>query len=591
MFNVHFDVTVDNTISDFREAKFGIREVTSELNEHGDIVFYVNRKAFQVLGAGYAPDLWLQFNSERFTKILEYTLDIGLNTIRLEGKLERPELYEIADRLGVMVLPGWECCDKWETIARWSAQDYVTADASMRHEAAMLQTHPSVLGFMVGSDEQPGDEATKVYTDALKDAGWQTPIISSGSDRGYPRLLGPSGMKMEGPYEWVPPKYWWDTKPYNRRRGAAFGFGSELGAGVGTPEVGSLLGFLSPEEREQLWRSPNDDFYHNGAGPTFMSRRVYNTALWHRHGAPTGLDDYILKAQMMDYEATRAQFEAYSAKWNSKRPATGMIYWMLNSAWPSLHWNLFDFYLRAAGSYFGAKTGSRLEHVAYDYLKKDIYLINHSIDRRGSRRIEVDLIDANGNTLSRRATTTTTEPNTSKNIRFTVHEVARHRKHGLLFMRLRLADEWNTTLSRNVYWLARNGDKLSWGRSQWYYTPVKKYADYTALQHLPQANLTVTATRQVDGNQTAPVFVTLENHSPVPAVFIRLNLVVFQSFDPIQWQQVVPVRWQDNYVTLWPYEKMEIVAEPSSGELAHYLEITGMNINITDPVEIVSDSA
>ena len=39
---------------------------------------------------------------------------MGMNTIRLEGKMEHPELYEIADRLGLMVMPGWECCDKWE---------------------------------------------------------------------------------------------------------------------------------------------------------------------------------------------------------------------------------------------------------------------------------------------------------------------------------------------------------------------------------------------------------------------------------------------------------------------------------------------
>lgn len=554
------------------------------------MVFYVNRKPFQVLGAGYAPDLWLQFNSERFTRILEYTLDIGLNTIRLEGKLERPELYDIADRLGVMVLPGWECCDKWEQTARWNALDYATADASMRHEAAMLQTHPSVLGFMVGSDEHPGNKATRVYVGALTDSGWQTPIISSGSDRGYAKPLGPSGMKMEGPYDWVPPNYWWDTTPSSRRRGAAFGFGSELGAGVGTPEMGSLVGFLTPEERDQLWRSPSDYFYHNGVGPTFSRRTIYNDALWHRHGPPTGLEDYILKAQMMDYEATRSQFEAYSAKWNAKRPATGMIYWMLSPAWPSLHWNLFDFYLRAAGSYFGAKTGSRLEHVAYDYLNKNAYLINHSLDHRGPRSIEFDLIDANGKTLSHRATNTTTEPNTSKNIGFTAHELASYRKQDLVFMRLRLADEKNTTLSRNVYWLTGNVDRLSWGRSKWYYTPVHKYVDYTALERLPKANLTVTATRHVHGDRAAPVFVTLENHSPVPAVFIRLNLVIFKSWEPVQWRQVVPVRWEDNYVTLWPHEKMKIVAEPSSGDYARYLQVTGVNVDTSEAIEINYDS-
>jgi exo-1,4-beta-D-glucosaminidase len=85
----------------------------------------------------------------------------------------------------------------------------------------------------------------------------------------------------------------------------------------------------------------------------FHDRSIYNDGLYHRYGAPMSLEDYVLKAQMMDYEATRAQFEAYSAMWSAERPATGAVYWMLNNAWPSLHWNQFDYYLHPAGSYFG----------------------------------------------------------------------------------------------------------------------------------------------------------------------------------------------------------------------------------------------
>lgn len=79
----------------------------------------------------------------------------------------------------------------------------------------------------------------------------------------------------------------------------------------------------------------------------------------------------------MDYEATRAQFEAYSIRWNAKRLATGMVYWMLNNAWPGIHWNLFDFYIHPAGSYFGAKIGNREEHLAYKYVRQAVYLINY----------------------------------------------------------------------------------------------------------------------------------------------------------------------------------------------------------------------
>lgn len=597
-----FNITVDNIISDFRRTLFGIREVTAKLNEHKDVIFHINKRPFQVIGAGYAPDIFLRWDRDRFSTIAGYALDIGLNTIRLEGKMEQPELYEIADRLGVMILPGWECCGKWEAwkyndeldlfpVPVWSVNDYSTANTSMRHEAAMLQTHPSVLGFMIGSDFAPNDKATTIYVDALKEAGWQTPIISSGSKRGYyPELLGPSGMKMEGPYDWVPPNYWWDTKPYAHRLGAAFGFGSELGAGVGTPEIGSLLKFLNWEDIDQLWKAPNDSFYHNGRGKTFSSRRIYNNALWNRHGPATGLDDYLLKAQMMDYEATRAQFEAYSAKWSAERPATGIIYWMLNNAFPSLHWNLIDWNLRAGGSYFGAKTRSRLEHVAYDYVNRDIYLINRSLARRGPRTIDLDIIDQNGTTVSHRAKTVTTEPNTSKDISFRVHELDQNQ--GLVFLRLHLLDEQNMTMSRNVYWLSNQIDDLNWRASKWYYTPVKTYTDFKGLDRIPQANITVQARRSVGATSRSTVNVTLVNHSAHPAVFIRLNLHVVnhnKSEQPQAGGDVVPVKWEDNYVTLWPYEKLVLCAEPMADinfEAAFAVQVKGKNIDTLESVYI-----
>jgi exo-1,4-beta-D-glucosaminidase len=91
---------------------FGIRHITSEVNEHNDTIFSVNGHPFQVLGGGYAPDLFLRWDEEKFEAQTRYVLDMGLNTIRLEGKEEQPELYATADRMGLMVMPGWECCGK-----------------------------------------------------------------------------------------------------------------------------------------------------------------------------------------------------------------------------------------------------------------------------------------------------------------------------------------------------------------------------------------------------------------------------------------------------------------------------------------------
>jgi exo-1,4-beta-D-glucosaminidase len=95
-------------------TNFGIRHVVSSLNAHNDVAFTINGQPFQVRGAGYAPDIFLRFDIKRLENIFQYVLDMGLNTVRLEGKQEHPELYDLADRMGLMVIAGWECCDKWE---------------------------------------------------------------------------------------------------------------------------------------------------------------------------------------------------------------------------------------------------------------------------------------------------------------------------------------------------------------------------------------------------------------------------------------------------------------------------------------------
>lgn len=454
-------------VSDSTETKFGIRTVTSRLNEYNDTIFSVNQRPFQIIGGGYTSDIFLRLSPSKLRSQFEYVLDMGLNTIRLEGKQEHPFLYSLADEMGLMLLAGWECCDKWEgwtynnegSGITWTAPDYDIANASMRHEAAMMQPHPSMLGFLIGSDFWPDDRATRIYVDALRAHDWDTPIISSASQRGFPAQLGTGGMKMDGPYDWVPPNYWGDD-----RLGAAFGFASELSSGVGTPPLSSLERFLSPSDMDDLWKNPDKGLYHMSTSTSsFYTRKIYNDALWARYGAPSSLKDYLIKSQMADYEASRAQFEAYAAHWGSYRKATGMIYWMLNNAWPSLHWNLFDYYLYPCASYFGAKVGSRKEHVMLDFTRTSVWLINRAIDKAGMRTVDVDLMGLDGKELWKDSIDVSVDPNSSR----WVSQLPLYSLEEAVLVKLRLHDRKNT-ISRNVYWVPKDMDEMDWDASTWY---------------------------------------------------------------------------------------------------------------------------
>lgn len=205
LYSLNLAAYIGSEVSDrAAQRTFGIRHVTSSLNSNGDRAFAVNGHPFLVTGAGYSADMFLRFEPAKLVQQFEYILDMGQNTVRLEGKQEHPELYDIADRMGMMVLTGWECCDKWEGWTyndeaqgvKWVDADYVTAERQMDHEAYMMQGHACLLGFLVGSDFWPDERASPMYVNKLKELDWDVPIIASASMRGFPENLGSSGMKM-----------------------------------------------------------------------------------------------------------------------------------------------------------------------------------------------------------------------------------------------------------------------------------------------------------------------------------------------------------------------------------------------------------
>ena len=45
-----------------------------------------------------------------------------LNVIRLEGKSEGEEFYDYCDRLGIMIISGWNCADAWQRWEYWNLE-------------------------------------------------------------------------------------------------------------------------------------------------------------------------------------------------------------------------------------------------------------------------------------------------------------------------------------------------------------------------------------------------------------------------------------------------------------------------------------
>jgi len=174
---------------------------------------------------------------------------------------------------------------------------------------------------------------------------------------------------MTGPYEYVPPVYWLTDS----KAGGAYGYNTETSPGPAIPPRESLERFIP---KEHLW--PIDDVWNfHAGGERFTTVNVFTDGLNRRYGTATSLDDYLRKAQAVTYDGERAMFEAYG---RNKYTATGVIQWMLNNAWPSLIWHLYDYYLVPAGGYFGTKKAMEPIHVQYSYDDNSVAVVNSTYE-------------------------------------------------------------------------------------------------------------------------------------------------------------------------------------------------------------------
>ena len=185
-------------VSDQQDVRFGIREVRGELDSQGHRLFRINGIPILIRGAGLAPDMLLRENPTRVDQELNYVVDLGLNALRLEGKLETDHFYDRTEELGILVMAGWCCCDIWEQWDQWIPESLRVAEDSLRSQAFRMRNHPSIFVWLNGSDKPPTSAAEEGYLKVLKETSWPNPVISSAS--GTPtKVSGPSGVKNARP--------------------------------------------------------------------------------------------------------------------------------------------------------------------------------------------------------------------------------------------------------------------------------------------------------------------------------------------------------------------------------------------------------
>ena len=540
--------------SDEQSIRFGIREVQGELNEKGFRQFKINRRNILIRGGGWAPDMFYREPKERLRQELEYVKHMNLNTIRLEGKLGSDEMFDLADQMGILIMAGWCCCDHWEHWDKWTPKDHEIANASLYSQISRLRAHPSVFVWLNGSDGPPPAPVESDYIAVLKERDWVNPFVSSASATPT-TVTGASGVKMSGPYDYVPPEYWYLDK---NKVGGAYGYNTETSPGPAIPTIGSVKRTLP---KESWWPQDEQWNFHAALGK-FAQYNNFNDAMTATYGAPKDLDDYNRKAQLMAYDGERAMFEAYSA---NKYTSTGVIQWMMNNAWPSFIWHLYDYYLVPGGGYFGTRKANELVHVQYRYDDRKVVAVNSGLTSSNGLQVYARLFDLNGKEVfSNKDQISLAEDGVTT--AFSIPE-----QSGTTFLKLQLRDGKGRVISDNFYWLPVKLAELDFTKSNYFYTPGTAYADMQNLAQMPHAVIRASVT---PGSRPENSTVRISNAGSTIAFFIHA-----QAVRPGSDEEVAPVFWSDNFISLLPGETRELtVSIPSIHRLPLEIKLDGWNI-------------
>jgi len=426
-----------------------------------------------------------------------------------------------------------------------------------------MRSHPSMLVWLNGSDNPPPANVETAYIKVLRESSWPNPYISSASATPT-TVTGPSGVKMTGPYDYVPPDYWLvDTNKY----GGAFGFNTETSPGP-APSLESCLKQFIPADH--MW--PQDSFWNFHAGSEgFKDLTHFNSAMDAIYGPPAGLDDYLVKSQAMAYEGERAMFEAYS---RNKYATTGIIQWMLNNAWPSTIWHLFDYYLQPAGGYFGTKKACEPLHVQYSYDDNSIAVVNSRYEKAAGLTVTAKLYDVSlHERFSKQVQVDVDADGVQK--AFTLPAESFIPASPAYFVQLQLQFSDGKIVSQNFYWLSAKKNTYEWTKTTYRFTPVSSYEDLTALKSLEKVTVDVNAS-MLPGPDGPVAHVLLKNPSDHLAFQIHLGI-----HNRGQSDEILPVFWDDNYIELMPGESRELTARylPSSSVFGgSELTVSGWNI-------------
>jgi len=532
MYEMELAVKVNALVSDDARVSFGIREITSVLNDEGWRQFKVNGKNILIRGGAWmTSDMLLRLTPDRYDALVRYAREAGFNMLRSEGFSirETEEFYAACDKYGIMVT---------QQIFGRSIPDENLAIECVKDMMLRIRNHPSLVHFLGHDETFPTPALDKAYRELIaKYIPDRTYQPHSGAFNVNDRFQ--TGGTRTGTLElWT---YAGPAHYYTHKKDGAWGFAQSGGIGGVMADIESIKRMVPQDQLWPLWSNALS-LHTVIQGAHYFDDLV--KAVYQRYGEAESFDDFWRIVTANNYESARGMFEAYA---RNKYSSTGLTTWKYDAAWPAvLTWHYVDWFLLPTGAYYGAKKACEPLHIQYSYDDNSIYIVNSFYREFKGLKAAAKIYNFDLSEKFSKSAAAEVGPD-GKTRLFVIEWPTGLSKS--FFLALKLFDSSGNLVSDNFYWLSTVPEKPP----KKYFGAVAlakgSYFDHSDLRKLPKLKLDMACKMESSGEQSV-VRVELKNPTDQLAFFTKLAVV--KSDDGLQ---VAPSYWSENYFSLLPGEE------------------------------------
>jgi exo-1,4-beta-D-glucosaminidase len=567
LYNMKLSFITKGNVSSEENTRFGIREVSTYINDEGWRGYMVNGKKILIRGGAWqTSDMLLRFSPRRYEGLVRYAREAGLNALRSEGFSirETDEFYNLCDEYGILVI---------QQFFGRNLPDEKLAISIIEDMLLRIRNHPGLIHFLGHDETFPTKNLDSTYRAMIaRYTPQRTYQPHSGAFEVEERFQ--TGGTRTGTLE-----LWAYANPshyYTHKEDGAWGFAQSGGIG----------GVFAPYESMRktvpdsaLWPVDNETFSFHTVLQGLEYFQAGLDAIKNRYGKAKDIFDFSNKAMAMNYESARGMFEAYA---RNKYSALGITTWKYDAAWPAVcTWQYVDWFLNVGGAYYGAKKACEPLHVQYSYDDNSVYVVNSFYKDFNDLKVTAKLFNSDLSEKFSRSSVVAVSSD-GKTEAFKIEFPAGLSK--TFFLRLKLEDNSGKEVSDNFYWLSTvkdiEGQKFE-GKSprgfDWdLFTAVpKSVSDFTALETLPKVELERSLELKEDSSGVIGT-VKIKNKGSGLAFMVHLALTKGENGDEIN-----PSYWDSNYFSLFPGESKEIVVrfnKKEQGSSPTVLKVNGWNV-------------